>query len=69
VTKEYLGLNQYYPEVEFEIWTFLKSLSTWRVRLMPSQESLIEFHFMKNDNKGFIKKCPSTNLRFAFMSL
>jgi len=59
----------HYLKVEFRIWTFSKSLSAWGVRFMPSQESLIEFHFMKNDNKNFTKKCPSMNWRFGFMSL
>lgn len=58
MTREYLGLNQYYPKVELGIGTLSKNVSTWGVRLMPSQESLIEFHFMKNDNEDSIKKMP-----------
>jgi hypothetical protein len=56
VTSEYLEFNQYYPEAYLGIWTFLKSISIWRVRLMPATKYSIKFHFIKNDNKDLVKK-------------
>jgi len=56
VTSEYLEFNQYYPKAYLGIWTFLKSISIWRVRLMPATKYSIEFHFIKNDNKDLVKK-------------
>jgi hypothetical protein len=63
VISEYLGFNHFYLEAQLEIWSMSNSILAWGARLTPRQETLIEFHFIKNENKNSVKKMPICALK------
>jgi hypothetical protein len=46
VINEYYGLNQIYPEVEFEIWGFTFSTTSWVVKFLtkPKYNDKVRLH-------------------------
>jgi hypothetical protein len=65
----YVGTNELYSEIKLDLFQLTISLTSYVICIVESQDSSLEFHFIKNGNHDYVKKWLSTQSRFGCMEL
>jgi hypothetical protein len=63
VVRKYIGTNELYSEAKLDLFQLKISLTSWVIYIVKSQESSLEFHFIKNGNHDYVKKMPIHSIK------
>ncbi len=57
IIRNYLGFIPLYKEATFGVWDLTFKVTSWDLRIMKKPKINLQFHFVKNGNQHFVKKC------------